>query len=57
MYYWLTRTEDDDERWEAELLVGLGERLEHEYDDMSFWEICHRLGLPAGKEREILLGE
>jgi hypothetical protein len=27
MYYWLTRTEDDDDRWEAELLVGLGERL------------------------------
>jgi hypothetical protein len=46
----------DDERYDAELLVGLCEQLDHEYDEMSFWEICHRLGIPAGKEREVLLG-
>jgi hypothetical protein len=35
--------------------MGLCDQLDRKYDDTSLWEICHRLGIPSGKEREILL--
>jgi hypothetical protein len=45
MFYKLSETEDDSERYDAELIMGLCERLGHEYDDKSLWEIKHLLGL------------
>jgi hypothetical protein len=42
---------------DAELVVGLCEQLNREYDEMSFWEICNMLAIPSGEERVTLLGE